>query len=60
MHSFIYHQSTKNGSVGVDNITSDYGKVDIITCTDKYCTHRQIERRDNLVFMRIKKRYLEH
>jgi len=47
-------------SVGVENIYTNSGKVDIIICNSRYYTHRQIEKRDNLLFMRVKKRSIEH
>ena len=47
-------------SVGVANLSSNSEKVDIITYEDKFYIHRQIERRENRVFMRIKKRLLPH
>ena len=46
------------GSVGVANLSANSEKIDIITYGDKFYIHRQIERRDNIVFMRIKKRLL--
>lgn len=48
------------GSVGVANLSTDSEKIDIITYGDKFYIHRQIEKRDNMVFMRIKKRLLRH
>jgi len=42
--------------VGVDKLSQDLGKIDIITYSDSFYTHRQIESKNGLVFMRIKKR----
>lgn len=59
IQSFKYYHFHKKGSVGVANLTHSE-KIDIITYEDKFYIHRQIERRGNIVFMRIKKRLLPH
>ena len=47
--------------VGVDilQLFSDNGKVDYITIEGNIYTHKQIERRDGITFMRMKKRFLK-
>jgi hypothetical protein len=47
--------------VGVEilQLFSDNEKVDYVTIDGNIYTHKQIERRDGLVFMRMKKRFLE-
>ena len=57
--SFIYHQFNKYNIVGVENLTSKSSKIDLITYSDSYYIHKQIEKRDNMLFMWIKKRPLE-
>ena len=59
MQTFKYQHFHKMGNVGVANLT-DSEKIDIITYDDKFYIHRQIEKRNNIVFMRIKKRLLSH
>jgi len=60
MQSFKYGAWLKIVSVGVENIHTISGKVDIIMWNSKYYIHRQIEKRDNLMFMRVKKRSLKY
>ena len=43
----------------MDKIRSNSGKVDIISYSDKFYTHKQIERKHGMVFMRIKRRLRE-
>ena len=57
MRRFKYYHFHKKGSVGVANFIH-FEKIDIITYTLKFSIHRQIEIRNNLVFMRIKKKAL--
>lgn len=46
--------------MGVDilRLFSDNEKVDYITIDDNVYTHKQIERRNGITFMRMKKRFL--
>ncbi|MBI2558908.1 hypothetical protein HYW20_06310 [Candidatus Woesearchaeota archaeon] len=47
--------------MGVDilHLFSDNGKVDYITIEGDVFTHKQIENRDGIVFMRMKKRFIK-
>jgi len=60
MQSFKYGAWLKIDSVGVENINTNSEKVDIIMYNSEFYTHKQIEKKDNLVFMRIKKRAIKH
>ena len=56
MQSYKYHHFHKKHSVGVANFNSGSEKIDIITYINNYYVHKQLEIRNNLLFMRIKKR----
>lgn len=45
-------------SVGVDNFNSDSRKIDIVSYENNFYTHKQIEIKNNLLYMRIKKRLI--
>jgi len=45
--------------VGVETFNSNSSKIDIVIITNNVYTHKQIEVKNNLVFMRIKKRLIE-
>lgn len=60
IQSFKYQHFNKMYGVGVANLRTNSEKIDIITYGDKFYIHRQIEKRNNIVFMRIKKRLLQH
>lgn len=42
--------------MGVDKLSRDLGKIDIITYSDSFYIHKQIENKNGLFFMRLKKR----
>ena len=44
--------------MGVETFNTDSRMIDIVTITNKVYTHKQIEVKNNLVFMRIKKRLI--
>ncbi len=48
--------------MGVDilQLFSDNDKVDYITIEGDIYTHKQIEKKDGLIFMRMKKRFLSN
>ena len=58
MQSYKYQHYDKKYSVGVANFNSDSEKIDIITYMNDYYIHKQLEIKNNLLFMRIKKRLL--
>ena len=60
MQSFKYDAWLKIDSVGVENIITNSQKVEIIIYNSEFYTHKQIGKRDNLIFMRIKKRAINH
>jgi hypothetical protein len=47
-------------SVGVDDLFTDSRKIDIFMYANEYYTHKQVELKNNLLFMRMKKRYMKH
>ena len=51
---FLYFIS----AVGVVLLNSTGETIDIITRTDKYVIHKQVQRKNGLLFMRAKKRLL--
>ena len=60
IQKYIYQQYGNNTNVGVENFRSSSEKIDIITYSDNRCIHKQIERRNNLWFMRLKIRFVSH
>ncbi len=56
MQSYKYQHYDKKHGVGVANFKPDSEKIDIITYINDYYVHKQLEIRNNLLFMRIKKR----
>lgn len=42
--------------MGVETFNSNSSKIDIVIITNNVYTHKQIEVKNNLVFMRIKKK----
>lgn len=57
---YKYQQYNNNTNVGVENLHASSEKIDIITYNNTRYIHRQIEKRNNLWFMRLKIRLMNH
>lgn len=60
IQKYKYQQYDNNTNVGVENFNSNSEKIDIISYNDTRYIHKQIEKRNNLWFMRLKIRFISH
>ena len=58
IQNYKYQHYDIKSIVGVANFNSSSRKIDIVMYSDNRYIHKQIEIRNNLLFMRIKKRLI--